>query len=284
MSERKELFYSLVTRTGQAQISNALALNKTIVFENFLIGDGGGAYYEPTEDMTSLKGEKWRGKIESMTVGESNPDEIIINAYIPSDVGGFFIREFGITDKEGNLLIVGKHPETHKPNPVDGASKDLMIRVVLKISNAEKVIIKIDPSVKLLTQADIDRHNTDPKAHGGLFDSHTKDRNIHVTKEQKDQWTEGARLTLDHVQNADIHVTLDDKTKWNDGSTKAGKNEVDIASLMAENADLKAQIEKLQQLLLTDIRENEISIAFDNLTGIKVSSGNYNADRKRVEV
>lgn len=274
-----EKFYSLVTKVGQAQIANALALDKKIEFGDFALGDGGGSTYDPDETQQALKNEIWKGKITSLTVGEKNPNEVVIDTYVPSDVGGFTIREFGIRDKEGNLLIVGKHPETYKPVAVDGTTKDLTIRVILNISNAEDVIIQIDPSVALLTEKDLDRHNSDPKAHGGLMDFHIKDKDIHVTREKQDQWTEAARLTLDHVENADIHVTLEDKTKWNDGLTKD-----DLARLDMVDGELQAQLDKLRQLLLTDIRENEISITFENLEGIKLSSGTYNEVRERVEV
>lgn len=274
-----EKFYSKVTKVGQAVMANALAFNKKIEFGDFVVGDGGGSSYEPDESQQALKSEVWSGAVRSVTVGEKNPNEVIIDAYIPSSDGGFTIREFGIKDKSGNLLIVGKHPETYKPVAVDGTAKDLKIRVILNISNAEDVIIKIDPSVALLTEKDLDRHNSDPKAHGGLFDSHTKNKDIHTTKEQKDQWTEAARLTLEHVENFDIHVTLEDKTRWNDGLTKD-----DLARLDMVDGDLQAQLDKMRQLLLTDIRENEISITFENLEGIKLSSGNYNQVRERVEV
>ena len=167
---------------------------------------------------------------------------------------------------------------------VDGTAKVLKIRVILNISNAEDAIIQIDPSVALLTGKDLDRHNSDPKAHGGLLDYHTKDKDIHTNKEQKDQWTEASRLTLRHIENADIHVTLEDKTRWNQGAGKADKNEKDLEALTVENANLKADLDKMRQLLLTDIRANEISIDFADLQGIKLSSGVYNADRKRVEI
>ena len=274
-----EKFYSLVTKVGQAQIANALALDRKIEFGDFALGDGGGSTYDPEENQQALKNEVWKGKITSLTVGEKNPNEVVIDTYVPSDVGGFTIREFGIRDKEGNLIIVGKHPETSKPVAVDGTTKDLTIRVILNISNAEDVIIQIDPSVALLTDKDLDRHNSDPKAHGGLFDSHIRDKDLHVTREKQDQWTEGARLTLEHVENADIHVTLEDKTRWNDGLTKE-----DLVRLNMVDGDLQAQLDKLRQLLLTDIRENEISISFENLEGIKLSSGNYHEVRERVEV
>ena len=274
-----EKFYSLVTKVGQAQIANALALDRKIEFGDFALGDGGGSTYDPEENQQALKNEVWKGKITSLTVGEKNPNEVVIDTYVPSDVGGFTIREFGIRDKEGNLIIVGKHPETYKPVAVDGTTKDLTIRVILNISNAEDVIIQIDPSVALLTEKDLDRHNSDPKAHGGLMDFHIKDKDLHVTREKQDQWTEAAKLTLDHIQNADIHVTIEDKARWNDGLTKE-----DLARLDMVDGDLQAQLDKLRQLLLTDIRENEISISFEDLKGIKLSSGNYNEARERVEI
>ena len=279
-----EKFYSKVTKVGQAVMANALAFNKKIEFGDFVVGDGGGSTYEPEDNQQSLKNQVWSGPVGSVSVGEKNPNEVIIDAYIPSSDGGFTIREFGIKDKSGNLLIVGKHPETYKPVAVDGTAKDLKIRVILNISNAENVIIQIDPSVALLTEKDLDRHNSDPKAHGGLLDYHTKDKDIHTTKEQKDQWTEASRLTLKHIENVDIHVTIEDKTRWNQGAGKADKNQKDLEALTVESADLKADLDKMRQLLLTDIRENEISIDFENLEGIKLSSGVYNADRKRVEI
>lgn len=111
------------------------------------------------------------------------------------------------------------------------------------------------------------------------IDNHENKKDIHTTKEQKDQWTEAGRITLEHIQNADIHVTLEDKTRWNDGLTKE-----DLAKLNMVDGDLQAQLDKLRQLLLTDIRENEISITFENLEGIKLSSGNYNEVKERVEI
>ena len=111
------------------------------------------------------------------------------------------------------------------------------------------------------------------------IDRHENRKDIHTNIEQKDQWTEASRLTLDHVENSDIHVTLKDKTRWNDGLTKD-----DLAMLNMVDGDLQAQLDKLRQLLLTDIRENEISISFEDLEGIKLNSGNYNQERERVEV
>lgn len=88
--------------------------------------------------------------------------------------------------------------------------------------------------------------------------------------------TKLSQLTEDSTHRL---VTDAEKTKWNDGLTKE-----DLARLDMKDGYLQAQLDKLRQLLITDIRENEISISFENLEGIKLSSGNYNEVRERVEV
>lgn len=156
-----EKFYSLVTKIGQAQFANALALDQKVAFGTFAVGDGGGAVYDPSEDQTDLKHEVWSGKITSLTIGENNPNELVVETYIPSNKGGFTIREFGIKDKDGNLLVVGKHPETYKPIAADGTAKDITLRVILVISNASEVILKIDPSVQVATRQDLEKIKAD---------------------------------------------------------------------------------------------------------------------------
>jgi phage-related tail fiber protein len=47
-----EKFYSLLTNIGKAKIANSVGLGTKINFVTMKVGDGGGAYYEPTEDQT----------------------------------------------------------------------------------------------------------------------------------------------------------------------------------------------------------------------------------------
>lgn len=208
-----EKFYSLVTKIGQAQFANALALDQKVAFGTFVVGDGGGSVYEPSEDQTELKHEVWSGKITSLTIGENNPNELVVETYIPSNKGGFTIREFGIKDSDGNLLVVGKHPETYKPIAADGTAKDITLRVILAISNASEVILKIDPSVQVATRQDLEKVKADfDVAKGSLASS--KDFEDFKTSFEEEKKDLASKKTLDkHIGDTSLHTTKEDKAK-----------------------------------------------------------------------
>lgn len=150
-----EKFFSLITDIGKRQITNAVALGKKVELSSLCVGDGAGGYYDISESQTQLKNQVWEGGLTKVIVGESNKNEILVEAYIPTDVGGFYIREAGIKDKDGNLIAVAKHPETYKPVGEFGAYKDITIRMILTFSNAANVILKVDPSIVVATQKDL---------------------------------------------------------------------------------------------------------------------------------
>ncbi|WP_242865539.1 phage tail protein, partial [Clostridium botulinum] len=140
---------------GKAKIANATALGNKVNFTTLKVGDGGGKYYNPTEEQEDLVNEVWQGNINSIRVDENNPNWVVIEVIIPSSVGGFMVREAGVFDDENNMLAIGKYPETYKPQAQDGSTKDLVIRTNLEISNTSSVTLKVDPTVILATQKDI---------------------------------------------------------------------------------------------------------------------------------
>ncbi|OOM81825.1 hypothetical protein CLPUN_08190 [Clostridium puniceum] len=150
-----EQFYTLVTLIGQAKIANANVLGNKVNFVKLKVGDGGGSYYNPTENQTDIKNKVWEGNINSIYVHETNKNWIVIETIIPGDVGGFTIRESGIYDDENNLIAISKYPETYKPLPSDGSAKDLMLKIILEVSNSSNVTLKIDPTVIVATKTDI---------------------------------------------------------------------------------------------------------------------------------
>ena len=151
-----ESFYTILTKVGQAKIANATALGTKINFATLKVGDSNGTYYNPTETQTALVHEVWSGNIGNIIVDTDNSNWIVLETVIPANVGGFMIRECGIADDEGNLLAVGKYPETYKPVVSEGSSKDLRIRTILEVVNTAAVTLKIDPTVTLVTKEDLE--------------------------------------------------------------------------------------------------------------------------------
>lgn len=151
-----ENFYTILTNTGKAKLANAQALGTTVNFTHMGVGDSNGSYYNPAEDQAILVNEVWRGLINSINVDDTNPNWIVIEAVIPTTDGGFMVREVGIFDDAGDMIAVGKYPETYKPVTTEGSAKDLYIRMILEVSNSASVTLTIDPAIVLATKKNVE--------------------------------------------------------------------------------------------------------------------------------
>lgn len=149
MSER---FYTILTNIGKIKITKAHADKIPLELKEMGVGDGGGAYYNPSETMTTLKNETYRRDLNTLSQDSDNANYLIAEMVIPADTGGFYIREAGIFDTSGDMIAIGKIPETYKPTLDAGAGKDVYIRFIFEVSNAETVTLKINPSVVLATK------------------------------------------------------------------------------------------------------------------------------------
>ncbi|MDI7818529.1 phage tail protein [Clostridioides difficile] len=158
MAEQK--YYTLLTKVGKASIANATALGNKVDLVKLQLGDGTGAEYNPTEEQTTLKKVVWEGSVNNVKVDEENSNWIVIETVIPGSVGGFMIREVGIFDSLNQLIAVSKYPETYKPTADSGSVKDLVIKIILVVSNTSSVNLKVDPTVILATLKDIQELDT----------------------------------------------------------------------------------------------------------------------------
>ena len=74
-------------------------------------------------------------------------------AILPNDVGGWWMREFGLFDVAGDLVAIGNMPATEKPLTESGASRETMIQAKFRVSNTASIEIVVDPSLLYATQA-----------------------------------------------------------------------------------------------------------------------------------
>lgn len=150
-----ENFYTMLTKIGRSKLSNSAVSGSKVNFKTLKVGDGKGAYYEPSENQTSILNEVWSGNISSILVDEANSNWIITETIIPATDGGFFIREAGIFDEVGDMIAVSKLSETYKPVVSEGSTKDLCIKIILEVSNVDSVSLKIDPNVVVASKSDL---------------------------------------------------------------------------------------------------------------------------------
>ncbi|ECM9706425.1 phage tail protein [Salmonella enterica subsp. enterica serovar Infantis] len=149
-------FYTLLTDRGMAKIASALADKKQLHLQKMAVGDGGGQYYEPTASQTNLRHEVWRGEMNTLTVAPNNPNWLIAELVLPEDVGGWYVREVGVFDDEGELIAIGKFPESYKPLLPGGCGKQVCIRLIMEVSNTTAVTLTVDPSIVLATRDYVD--------------------------------------------------------------------------------------------------------------------------------
>ena len=159
-------FFIIVTRKGHEKIAASMAEGAKVTLSRMAFGDANGASYEPVETQDALKNECYRGDVTKLLQDEKNPYWFIVEAMIPDETGGFFIREVGLYDSDGDLFAVGKVPETYKPKLSSGSDKQIHFRLIFQISNSDNVNIVIDPSVIYTTKEYVD--SAIGKAIGGI--------------------------------------------------------------------------------------------------------------------
>ncbi|MFL6892933.1 phage tail protein [Enterobacter roggenkampii] len=149
-------YYAVLTNVGAAKLANATALGAQVEITQMAVGDGNGALPTPNPAQTALVHELRRAPLNSLSIDPNNTNQIIAEQVIPEDVGGWWIREIGLFDKDGDMIAVANCAETYKPLLVEGSGRTQVIRMVLIVSSTEAVTLKIDPSVILATRKYVD--------------------------------------------------------------------------------------------------------------------------------
>ncbi|EAH7831580.1 phage tail protein [Campylobacter coli] len=149
----KSEYYTILTKIGIAKFIAARASGNGINLKSFKLSS---KVILPSEEMQSLEEIVYEANISSKSVDESNPNYVNLMCHVPSDVGGFEVNAVGVYDEAGDLLAVGNVPRTYKPILKEGSAKELMIKIVMELSNAEEVILKLDPSVIMASRDYVD--------------------------------------------------------------------------------------------------------------------------------
>lgn len=207
-------FFTILTGVGRKKIAAALAEQKQIFLQTMVVGDGNGQYVEPSETQTKVVHEVWSGQLNTLKLAPENPAWVIAEAVLPEDVGGWYIREVGLVDKDGDLIAIGKFPETYKPKLPAGASKQIVIRAVMEVTNATVVTLMIDPTVVVATREYVDFS----------IDEHEKSRNhpdATLTQKGFTQLNSSVNSTLE-TQAATPKAVKEAYDKANEALVKAG--------------------------------------------------------------
>lgn len=143
-------YKGILTNNGKALIAGATVSNK-INYSHIAVGDGNGSVPVPSETRTALINEKARIALNVVEINPNNTNQIVCEAIIPSNVGGFYIRELGLY--AGNTMVVNSsYPPTYKPLADEGGAREINIKLVINIQNSEVIALYLDDSLIYATR------------------------------------------------------------------------------------------------------------------------------------
>ena len=149
-------FFALLTDAGLAKIANAQVLGATVRWTSMAVGDGNGAAATPRQSATALVHETYRAGLNTLAIDDANPNWLVAELVIPPETGGWTIREAGIVDADGDLVAIANVPDTYKPQLSQGSGRETVLRIIVETGNADRVELRIDPTVVLATRRYVD--------------------------------------------------------------------------------------------------------------------------------
>lgn len=156
MTDQNSQFFAILTDIGRAKQANADALDTAWTFAQMAVGDANGTDPIPNSAQTRLINERRRAPLNQVKVDPANASVIIAEQVIPESVGGWWVRELALYDKDGDMVAVANCAPTFKPLLAQGSGRTQVIRINLIVSNTANIELKIDPSVVLATREYVD--------------------------------------------------------------------------------------------------------------------------------
>lgn len=270
----------------------AVMEGKKINLTTLAVGDGDGAYYVPSASMQGLKNEKWRGDVSSVTVNPDSPNMIDVVAVIPSDVGGFTIREMAVLDDGEYTIAICNTPDTEKVIITSGAAGEVEVTMHIEFSNTGIITFIVDPYALTATKKDIQEHNAAQTAHEEKFEqkadvtdlnAHVNNSDIHVSPTTMGNYDTAISGLIEHTEDTDVHVSAALKAAWNAAAETAAKAAADAAQALNLAAGLESRVSRVEDGIYNNITGNPFLVSFDSLDGIILVKGVWNEAQHRVE-
>ncbi|WNF52986.1 phage tail protein [Pseudomonas sp. SG20052] len=156
MIDANSQFFAILTNVGMAKQANADALGIPWKLTEMGVGDANLTDPIPSATQTQLIREWRRRPLNQLKIDPVNPAVMIAEQVIPADEGGFWIREIGLYDADGDLVAVANCAPSFKPVLSQGSGRTQVVRMNFIVSSSANITLKIDPSVVLATREYVD--------------------------------------------------------------------------------------------------------------------------------
>jgi len=156
MVNANSIFGGMLTTLGAAKKTNCDALGVPWEPRYMLIGDANGTDPVPSPAQTQLVHQVYRAQINQLYVSPTDANVLIAELVLPPDVGGWWIRELALEDKDGVFCAVANAAPSYKPLLTQGSGRNQVVRMHIITSGTANIQLKIDPSVVLATRQYVD--------------------------------------------------------------------------------------------------------------------------------
>lgn len=224
-------YYAMMTNRGQAKLAAAIANQQQLEIVSMGVGDANETDPQPDETWTSLINQQYFAPLNQLITKPEDDSVVIAEMVIPEQSGGWWIRELGLFDVDGELIAVAKCPPTYKPILSEGSGRVQGIRMQIIVSNSDAITLKIDPAVVTATRdyvdnsildiAQLNKDTTgfvDRTSSNLLFDESTRTVTLQSVGTSFDVYYRGKKIRLEtlSLQIADVsggrYIILDHET------------------------------------------------------------------------
>jgi len=146
-------YYSILTNRGKELEAESSANGTPVILKNFVVGDGNGQAVTPDPAKTSLVHEVYRSTISSLEVSPDQSNQWIAYLVLPSDVGGFTVREMGLLTEAGELYAVCNCAAIEKPE--SGISINAQFRLAVSETAEVELIVATGDGLFLRQDANL---------------------------------------------------------------------------------------------------------------------------------
>ena len=146
-------FTCLITTLGQAKIAAAIANSTQISATHIAVGDGNGNDTVPSVTQLALVREVHRVNVSSIVVNPQDSSQVIFEAVIPANVGGWTARELGLFDSTGSLIAVANIGSVYKPTAAEGSAREMVVRIYAQVAQVSAINLVVDPSFYIATRS-----------------------------------------------------------------------------------------------------------------------------------
>ncbi|CAJ0859592.1 phage tail protein [Ralstonia flatus] len=158
-------YFAMLTEAGEAKMARALVSNTMVPLTEMAVGDGGidggtDADVTPSIEQRALVRERLRRPLNRLVTDPKNPSIVIAEIYLPEEVGGWWVRELGLFDEDGELFAVANVPPSYKPILAEGSGRGQFYRMMLIHKAAGNIALQVDPSIVVATREYVDEQVT----------------------------------------------------------------------------------------------------------------------------